>query len=70
MGSIAVETRLVEQIIPADPADPNSRADALSQAGLVNNNFYCIIEKEHRVIIIGKQHYMKFFFICIKIDWI
>lgn len=35
MGAIAVETRLVEQVIPADPADPNSREAVLSQAGQV-----------------------------------
>lgn len=35
MGAIAVETRLVEQIIPADPADPNSREAVLPQAGQV-----------------------------------
>jgi acetyl-CoA carboxylase/biotin carboxylase 1 len=33
MGAIAVETRLVEQVIPADPADPNSREAILPQAG-------------------------------------
>jgi acetyl-CoA carboxylase/biotin carboxylase 1 len=33
MGAIAVETRLVEQVIPADPADPNSREAVLPQAG-------------------------------------
>lgn len=35
MGAIAVETRLVEQVIPADPADPNSREAVLPQAGQV-----------------------------------
>jgi acetyl-CoA carboxylase/biotin carboxylase 1 len=35
MGAIAVETRLVEQIVPADPADPNSREAVLPQAGQV-----------------------------------
>lgn len=35
MGVIAVETRLVERIIPADPADPNSREAILPQAGQV-----------------------------------
>jgi len=35
MGAIAVETRLVEKIIPADPADPNSREAILPQAGQV-----------------------------------
>jgi acetyl-CoA carboxylase/biotin carboxylase 1 len=35
MGAIAVETRLVEQVIPADPADPNSREAILPQAGQV-----------------------------------
>jgi len=35
MGAIAVETRLVEQIIPADPADANSREAILPQAGQV-----------------------------------
>jgi len=35
MGSIAVETRLVEQVVPADPADPNSREAILPQAGQV-----------------------------------
>jgi acetyl-CoA carboxylase/biotin carboxylase 1 len=33
MGAIAVETRQVEQVIPADPADPNSREAILPQAG-------------------------------------
>jgi acetyl-CoA carboxylase/biotin carboxylase 1 len=35
MGAISVETRLVEKIIPADPADPNSREAVLPQAGQV-----------------------------------
>lgn len=35
MGCIAVETRLVEQVVPADPADPNSREAILPQAGQV-----------------------------------
>lgn len=35
MGAIAVETRLVEQVVPADPADPNSREAVLPQAGQV-----------------------------------
>jgi len=35
MGAIAVETRLVEQIVPADPADANSREAILPQAGQV-----------------------------------
>ena len=35
MGAIAVETGLVEQIIPTDPADANSREANLSQAGEV-----------------------------------
>merc|ERR1712176_220053 len=35
MGAIAVETRLVEKIVPADPADPNSREAILPQAGQV-----------------------------------
>jgi len=35
MGAIAVETRLVERVVPADPADPNSREAVLSQAGQV-----------------------------------
>lgn len=34
-GAIAVETRQVEQIVPADPADPNSREAILPQAGQV-----------------------------------
>ena len=35
MGCIAVETRLVEQRIPADPANPASREAVLAQAGQV-----------------------------------
>jgi len=35
MGVIAVETRLVEQRIPADPANPASRETVLAQAGQV-----------------------------------
>jgi acetyl-CoA carboxylase/biotin carboxylase 1 len=35
MGAIAVETRLVEQVIPADPGNPNSRESVLPQAGQV-----------------------------------
>lgn len=35
MGAISVETRLVERVIPADPADPNSREAILPQAGQV-----------------------------------
>jgi acetyl-CoA carboxylase/biotin carboxylase 1 len=34
-GAIAVETRLVDKVIPADPADPNSREAILPQAGQV-----------------------------------
>jgi hypothetical protein len=34
-GVIAVETRLVEQRIPADPANPESREAILPQAGQV-----------------------------------
>ena len=36
MGAIAVETRQVEQVVPADPADPNSREAILPQAGKFN----------------------------------
>jgi acetyl-CoA carboxylase / biotin carboxylase 1 len=32
-GAIAVETRLVDKVIPADPADPKSREAILPQAG-------------------------------------
>jgi len=35
MGVIAVETRLVEQVVPADPANPSSRQSVLAQAGQV-----------------------------------
>lgn len=35
MGVIAVETRLMEQRIPADPANPESRESVLAQAGQV-----------------------------------
>jgi len=35
MGCVAVETRLVEQVVPADPADVNSREAVLPQAGQV-----------------------------------
>lgn len=35
MGAIAVETRLVSQVVPADPADVNSREAVLPQAGQV-----------------------------------
>ena len=35
MGAIAVETCLVERIIPANPADPNSREAVMPQAGQV-----------------------------------
>lgn len=35
MGAILVETRLVDKVIPADPADPNSREAVLPQAGQV-----------------------------------
>merc|ERR1712003_175213 len=34
-GAIAVETRLVDKVVPADPADPNSREAVLAQAGQV-----------------------------------
>lgn len=45
MGAIAVETRQVEQIIPADPADPNSREAVLPQAGKFSNVslIFCIV---------------------------
>jgi acetyl-CoA carboxylase/biotin carboxylase 1 len=35
MGAIAVETRLVDKVVPADPADVNSREAILPQAGQV-----------------------------------
>jgi len=35
MGAITVETRLVDKVIPADPADPNSREAVQPQAGQV-----------------------------------
>jgi acetyl-CoA carboxylase/biotin carboxylase 1 len=35
MGAIAVETRQVDKVIPADPADPNSREAVQPQAGQV-----------------------------------
>mmetsp|Transcript_36664 Transcript_36664/g.53859 ORF Transcript_36664/g.53859 Transcript_36664/m.53859 type:complete len:2101 (+) Transcript_36664:49-6351(+) len=35
MGAIAVETRLVDKVVPADPADINSREAILPQAGQV-----------------------------------
>jgi len=35
MGAIAVETRLVDKVVPADPADVNSREAVLPQAGQV-----------------------------------
>ena len=35
MGAILVETRLVDKVIPADPADPNSREAIQPQAGQV-----------------------------------
>ena len=35
MGAIAIETRLVEQIVPADLADPNSKEAFAPQAGQV-----------------------------------
>jgi len=35
MGVVSVETRLVDKVIPADPADPNSREAILPQAGQV-----------------------------------
>jgi acetyl-CoA carboxylase / biotin carboxylase 1 len=35
MGAIAVETRLVDKVVPADPADPNSREAIQPQAGQV-----------------------------------
>ena len=40
MGAIAVETRLVEQVVPADPADPNSREAVLPQAGKLQMPVY------------------------------
>jgi acetyl-CoA carboxylase / biotin carboxylase 1 len=35
MGAIVVETRLVDKVVPADPADPNSREAIQPQAGQV-----------------------------------
>jgi len=35
MGAIVVETRLVDKVVPADPADPNSREAVQPQAGQV-----------------------------------
>jgi acetyl-CoA carboxylase/biotin carboxylase 1 len=42
MGAIAVETRLVDKVIPADPADPNSREAVLPQAGRYRFALWCI----------------------------
>lgn len=42
MGAIAVETRMVEQVIPADPADPNSREAILPQAGKLSSHLFSI----------------------------
>jgi len=41
MGAIAVETRLVDKVIPADPADPNSREAVQPQAGTSELNAWC-----------------------------
>ena len=44
VGVIAVETRLVEQRIPADPGNPDSRESILPQAGqvIIINTSLCI----------------------------
>ena len=47
MGVISVETRLVEQRIPADPANPESREAILPQAGQVRNTIAIIIQIVH-----------------------
>lgn len=39
VGVIAVETRLVEQRIPADPGNPESRESILPQAGQVSDGY-------------------------------
>ena len=54
MGAIAVETRLVEQVVPADPADPNSREAILPQAGKQFNSvlfFFCYISLVTKLIL-------------------
>lgn len=60
MGVISVETRLVEQRIPADPANPESREAILPQAGQVRSTIaiifklfttkvYCLYVSFHQV---------------------
>jgi acetyl-CoA carboxylase / biotin carboxylase 1 len=43
MGAIAVETRLVDKVVPADPADPKSREAVLPQAGTYCNCFCTVV---------------------------
>ena len=40
IGVIAVETRPIDVHLPADPANPNSEAKIISQAGQVNPQIY------------------------------
>jgi acetyl-CoA carboxylase / biotin carboxylase 1 len=42
-GAIAVETRLVDKVIPADPADPKSREAILPQAGKCVWSFFVVL---------------------------
>lgn len=35
MGVIAVETRTIERVVPADPANPNSQEQRIMEAGQV-----------------------------------
>lgn len=52
MGAIAVETRLVEQVVPADPADVNSREAILPQAGK------CILLSSFRHLLFSLIFYL------------
>lgn len=40
VGVIAVETRPIDVHLPADPANPNSEAKVVSQAGQVQANLF------------------------------
>ena len=61
MGAIAVETRLVDKVVPADPADANSREAVLPQAGkfIHSAEFACVMSLTKLLTLLHSQD--KFF---------
>jgi acetyl-CoA carboxylase/biotin carboxylase 1 len=46
MGAIAVETRTIERVVPADPANPLSNEQKIMEAGQVRSSFpFCFLQR-------------------------